>query len=169
MLPSEFGEPPEIGVGRHHGAAVFQSDRRVLGVRDQLTGGARRAAQAFEDRHVIGAGTNDSSVRALRKRRHEGKCCVKGDGRIERPCVGHDTNETGKDENGERERLRPRGHASDPPSICGVFRGRTVDVCVDQYVDIGKKHGESDAPEAGGILIDFQRPGTVEIDAGTGA
>ncbi len=169
MLPSEFGETPEIGVGRDHGAAVFQGDRCVLGVRDQLSGGARRTAQSFEDRHVIGARTNDSSVRTLRERRHEGECRVEGDGRIERPCVGHDANETGKNENGEREGLRPRGHASDPPSICGVLRGRTVDVCVDQYVDIGKNHGESAASEAGSILIGLQRSGPVKIDAGTGS
>lgn len=169
MLPSEFGETPEIGVGRDHGAAVFQSDRRVLGIRDQFPGGARRATQPLENRHVIGAGTNDSSVRAFGERRHEGECRVKGDGRIKRPWVGHDADETGKHENGECEGLGPRGQPSDPPSICGVFGGRTVNVCVDQYVDIGKKHGGSSTSEAGGILIGLQRPRPVKIDARTGS
>ena len=153
MLPSELGEAPKIGVGRNHGTTVFHGHSGVLGVCDQLSGGARRTAQALEDPHVLRARANDPSVRALRERGHESECLVKRGGRIEGPSIGHDADETGENENGEREGFRPGGHASDPLCIGVVFRGRAVDVCVDQDVDIGKEHAESAASEAGGILI----------------
>ena len=41
MLPPESWEPAEVRVGRYHGAAMLQRNRRVLGVGDQLSGGRR--------------------------------------------------------------------------------------------------------------------------------
>ena len=54
MLPPKSWEPAEVGVGRYHGAAVLQCNRRVLGVGDQLSGGASLAAQSLEYVQMIG-------------------------------------------------------------------------------------------------------------------
>jgi len=167
VLPPECRETRKIRIGRNHRTSVLHRDRGVLGVRDQLSDGSRRTAQVLEDRHVIGTVTNDSSVRAFRERGHESECLVKRGWRIRHPRVGHDANETGENEHREREGLRSGGHASDPPRVRVVLRGRAVDVCVDQYVDVGQEHGESAASEAGGILFDLRHPGSVEIDADT--
>lgn len=62
VLPSESREAVEVGVGRDHGAAVLDCDRRVLSICDQLAGGSGLAAQPFEDIKVIWAGTYDSRL-----------------------------------------------------------------------------------------------------------
>ena len=46
---------------------MFDSDRRVLGVGDQLPGGSGLAAQSFEYVQVIGAGTHNARRRAFQE------------------------------------------------------------------------------------------------------
>ena len=48
MLPPKSWESAEVGVGRNHGAAVLDCNRRVLGVGDQLPGGSGLTAQSFQ-------------------------------------------------------------------------------------------------------------------------
>ena len=71
MLPSKSRESAEVGVGRHHRAAMLHGNRRVLGVSNQLSGGAGCAAQSFEYLQMIGTGTHDARCRAFHERRHE--------------------------------------------------------------------------------------------------
>ena len=71
MLPAEARKAAEVGVGGDHCAAMFQGDRRVLGISDQLPAGAGGSAQSFEDVQVIGAGADDSRRRTFYERRDE--------------------------------------------------------------------------------------------------
>lgn len=67
VLPSESREAIEVGVGRDHGAAVLDCDRRVLSICDQLAGGPGLAAQPFENVKVIWTGTYDSRLWPLKE------------------------------------------------------------------------------------------------------
>ena len=52
MLPSELRKAAKIGVRGDHGATVFQRDRGMPGVRDQLASGPRDPAQPLENDHA---------------------------------------------------------------------------------------------------------------------
>ena len=108
MLPPESWESAEVRVGRYHGAAMLQRNRRVLGVGDQLAGGAGLAAQSLEYVQMVGTGTHDACCRALDERGHERERLVESGRRIEDPGVGYHANEAGQNEDGEGERFRPR-------------------------------------------------------------
>ena len=60
MLPPKSVESAEVGVGRNHGAAMLDRNRRVLSVGDQLPGGPGLTAQSFEYVHMIGTGADDA-------------------------------------------------------------------------------------------------------------
>ena len=139
MLPPKSWEPAEVGVGRYHGAAVLQCNRRVLGVGDQLSGGAGLAAQSLEYVQMIGTGTHDARGRALHERGHERERPVESGGRVEDPGVGYHANEAGQNEDGEGERFRPRRQTGDPGRILGVFGDGVLDVRIYQ----GRSHREA--------------------------
>ena len=67
MLPPEPWESAEVGVGRDHGTAMLDSDRRMLGVSDHLPGGTGFAAQPLEYVQVVGARTYNTRRRAFHK------------------------------------------------------------------------------------------------------
>ncbi len=71
MLPSKSWDSAEVGVGRNHGAAVLDCNRRVLGVGDQLPGSSGLTARPFEYVWGIGTGTDDARGRAFRERGNE--------------------------------------------------------------------------------------------------
>ncbi len=62
MLPSKSWKSAEVGVGRNHGTAVFDCNRRVLGVGDQLTAGSGLTAKSFQYVQVIGTGTQGNRI-----------------------------------------------------------------------------------------------------------
>ena len=97
MLPSESWEPAEVGIGRHHGAAMLYGYRRVLGVGDQLPGGSRLAAKSFKDVQVIWTGAYYARRRARHQRRYECKGLVEGGWRVEDAGIGHHSDEAGQD------------------------------------------------------------------------
>ena len=57
---------------------MFDRDRCVLSVGDQLPLGSRFATQPFEDGQVVGARTNDSGCRTLDKLRDKAERFVRG-------------------------------------------------------------------------------------------
>ena len=65
MLPPKPQESAEIGVRGHHGAAMLDGERRMLGIGDKLPGGAGLAAEPFEYVQVIRAGTHNTRRRAF--------------------------------------------------------------------------------------------------------
>ena len=95
MLPAKSRESAEIGVGRHHRAAMLHGDRRVLSIGDQLSRGARRTAQSFKYLHVIEAGSHDARRRALYQRGHEGERLIECGCWVEDSGIGHYADEAG--------------------------------------------------------------------------
>ena len=134
MPPSKSWESSEVGVGRHHGTPVLHCDRRVLCVGYQLPGGAGLAAQSFEYVQMVGTGTHDARSRAFHERRYECERLVESGWWVEDPGVGHDSDETGQNENGEGERFRPRRQTGNPSRILCVIGDRVLDVRL--YQDI---------------------------------
>ena len=73
MSPSEPWEPVEVGVGRHHGAAMLYRDRGVLSVGYQFPRGPGFAAQSFKYFHVVGAWAHESRLGPFQERSYEGE------------------------------------------------------------------------------------------------
>ena len=170
MLPPESRESAEVGVGRHHGTAMLDCNRRVLSIGDQLPGGPGLAAQSFEYVQVVGTGTHDARRGAFHERGHERERLVESRWRIKDSGVGYDADETGQNEDGESERFRSCRQTSDPSRILVVIRGGVLDVRVYQDIYIGKQHLESPAPvpEPGFVILCIQCPRPVEIDSRAG-
>ncbi len=74
---------------------MLHSDRRVLGVSDQLPGGSGLAAQSFEYIQVIGAGTHNARRWAFYERGHECERLIESRRRVEDSGVGRDADEAG--------------------------------------------------------------------------
>ena len=170
MLPSKSWESTEVGVSGHHGAAMLDCNRRVLGVGDQLPGGSGLAAQSFEYVKMIGTGTDDARGQAFHERGHECKRLVESGRRVEDSGVGYHTNEAGQNEDGEGERFRSCRQASDPGRIFGVVGDGALDVRIYQDIDVGKQHLESPTPmpEPGLVILCIESPRPVEIDSRAG-
>ena len=98
MLPSKSWESAKVGVGRNHGAAMLDCNRRVLGVGDQLPGGSRLAAKSLENVQMIGTGTDDARGRAFRERGHECERLVESGWWVEDSGVGYHADEAGQNE-----------------------------------------------------------------------
>jgi len=170
MLPSKSWEPAEIGVGRNHGAAVLDCNRRVLGVSDQLPGRAGLAAQPFEYVHVIRTWTDDASGRAFHERGDEGEGLVESGWRGEDSRICCDADKAGQNEDGEGKRFRSCRQTSDPRGILRVFGNGVLDVGVNQNVYVGKQHLESPTtvPEPGFVILCVERSRSVEVDTRAG-
>ena len=84
--------------------------------------------------------------------------------------IGYDADETGQNEDGERERFRSRRQAGYPGCIGGVVRGKVLDVRVYQDIHVGKQYLESTAPAPvpGFVVLGIERPRPVEIHSRTG-
>ena len=95
MPPSKSRESAEIGVGRDHRAAMLHGNRRVLGVSNQLSGGAGCAAKSFEYVQVIGARAYDPRGRTFHERRHKCKRLIKRRWWVEDSAIGYDADEAG--------------------------------------------------------------------------
>ena len=67
---------------------MLHSDRRVLGVSDQLPRGSGLAAQSLEYVQMIGAGTHNARRRAFHERGHKCERSVEGGWRVEYSWVG---------------------------------------------------------------------------------
>ena len=146
MLPSKFWESAEIGVGRNHGAAVFDCNRRVLGVSDQLPGSSGLTAQPFEYVQMIGPWTNDARGRAFHERGDECEGLVESGWGVEDSRISYDADEAGQNEDGEGEGFRSCRQTSDPRCILGVFGNGVLDVGIYQNIHVGKQHPESPTP-----------------------
>ena len=95
MLPSKSWESAEIGVGRNHGAAVLDCNRRVLGVSDELPGRSGLTAQPSEYVQVIGSWTDDARGRAFHERGDEGEGLVESGWREKDSRIGYDADTAG--------------------------------------------------------------------------
>ena len=170
LLPPKSWESVEVGVGRNHGAAVLDCNRRVLGVGDQLPGGSGLTAQSFEYVQVIGTGTDDARGRAFHERGNERERLVEGGWGVKDSRVGYHAEEAGQNENGKSERFRSCRHTSDPRSILGVFGNGILDVSIYQDIYVGQQHPWSPAPVPEPVLVILcvERPRPVEIDARAG-
>lgn len=166
VLPSELRKAAKVGIGGNHGAAVFQRNRGVLGVRDQFAGGARDPTQPFENRHVVRTRPDDAGGWAFRKRGYEGECRIQRRGWVERAGVGHDAKKPGKDEDRQCERFRSGRHADEPIRIPVMIGYRVLDVRIDEDIDIRKQHGASTPAVPGFIVLGVKRARSVKIDAG---
>lgn len=170
MLPSKSWEPAEIGVGRNHGAAVLDCNRRVLGVSDQLPGSTGLTTQPFEDFQVIGTWADDAGGRAFHERGDECEGPVESGWRGEDSRVGYNSDEAGQNEDGKGEGFRSYCKTSDPRCILGVFGNGVLDVGIYQDIYVGKQHPESPTavPEPGFVILCVERPRSVEIDSRAG-
>ena len=93
MLPSKSWKSAEVGVGRNHGTAVFDCNRRVLGVGDQLTAGSGLTAKSFQYVQVIG--TDDARGGAFHERGNERERLIKGGWGVKDSRVGYHAQEAG--------------------------------------------------------------------------
>ena len=170
MLPSNSRESTEVGVGRNHGTAVLDRNRRVLGVGDQLPRGSGLAAQSFEYVQMIGTRTDDARDRSVHERGHECEGLVEGGRGVEDSRVGYHADEAGQNEDGECEGFRSCRQTGNPPRILGVFRNGVLDVGIYQDIYVGKQHPGSPThmPEPGFVILRVKRSRPVEIDARTG-
>ncbi len=170
MLPSKSWESAEIGVGRNHGAAVFDCNRRVLGVSDQLPGSSGLTAQPFEYVQMIGTWTDDARGRAFHERGDECEGLVESGWGVEDSRISYDADEAGQNEDGEGEGFRSCRQTSDPRCILGVFGNGVLDVGIYQNIYVGKQHPESPTPlpEPGFVILCVERPRSVEIDSRAG-
>ena len=82
MLPAKSWKSGEVGVGGHHGAAMLDCNRRVLGVGDQIPGGSGFPAQPLEYLQVIGTGPHHARGRAFQERGHECEGLVESGRRV---------------------------------------------------------------------------------------
>ena len=92
------------------------------------------------------------------------------DGGVEYPGIGHDSYETGQDQDGKSEWFSPRRQFGDPGRVLGVIRGRVFDVRIHQDIYIRKQHLESQTPgpETGLVFQCIERPGLVKVDSWAG-
>ena len=149
---------------------MLDSDRRMLGVGNQLPGGAGLAAKPFKYVQVVRAGTYNARRRAFYERTHESERLIEGGRGVEDSGVCHDADKARQGKHGEGERFRPRRQPGDPIRILGVIWGRVLDVGVNQDIDIRDQHVESSTPavEPGRVVLCVERPRPVKIDPGAG-
>lgn len=118
---------------------MLHGDRRVLSVSDQLSGGAGLTAQSFEDLQMIWTRAHNSRCRAFHERRNESERLIKSRRGAKDSGIGHDTNESGQDQEGKGEWFGPRRQAGDPARVLGVVGRRVLDVRIYQDIDVGKQ------------------------------
>ena len=94
MLPAETWETVEVGVRGNHRASVLDGHRCVLGVGDELGGGAGAPAEIFEDLEVVGAGMDDVRIAPVDELADETEDLVMGGRLAKNPRVGHDSDNT---------------------------------------------------------------------------
>ena len=147
---------------------MFNCNRGVLGVGDQLPGGTGLAAQSFENIQMIGAGAYDARVRAFYEGGHEREGAVKSGWRPEDSRVCYHADESGQNEEREGKGFRSRGQTSDPVRIPIVIVGRVLDVGIYEDVYVREQHTESLIPrETGLVVLCVKSSWAVEVDSRT--
>ena len=124
MLPSEFWESAEVGVGRNHSASHARprwpraERRRPASRRPPSRGTAFRICPGGRVRDPRCA-----RVGRFQERGHEREGLVQRGRRVEDSGVGYDADETGQNQDGKSERFRSRRHTGDPGCIRGAGPG----------------------------------------------
>ena len=149
---------------------MLHGDRRVLSVSNQLSGSAGPTAQSFEDFQVIWTRAHNPRRWAFQERRNESERLIKSRRRAKDSWIGHDTNESGQDQDGKGEWFGPRRQAGDPARVLGVVGRRVLDVRIYQDIDVGQQQLKSPrlSRESGLVFPGIQRPRPVQINSGTG-
>ncbi len=140
MPPPKPWKSAEVGVGGHYGAAMLDSDRRMLGVGNQLSGGAGLTAEPFEYLQVVRTRTYNARRRPFHERRHERERLLEGGRRIEDSGVCRDTDKARQGKYGKGKRLRSRRQTGDPIRVLDVIGDRVLDVRIDQDINVRNQH-----------------------------
>ena len=141
MLPTQPRKAVEIGVGGNECASVFDGERGVLGVSHELARRPGGFAQLPKDGHVLAPGCERTRCRPGAELIDEPEYLVEAGGAPKDARVGGDSDDAGKRQHRQGERLRP-GCQLREPNIYAQVAGHEAIVAM-----VGLGLGVGVAPE----------------------